>query len=315
MARKITVSPLECRSHASRLVEPTTEQILAYLRRGSRRAGVPGGRRAARARPLRALERGDGALRGAVPSRHQRRAVGNRERRVAELAARASPRMLIGEQAPVTELWEAGGRRFSRPREDRPGAARVRLDGAARAGRHGAPGGDLRRPPDPRPGLRQGARGDKKKSFPSSTKQNKKRKNRETKRGGGKERDPLCPWRGSRDEGREVVVGRRRAPCRPARAARRDVHGCPAGSAGAGEAAAAASRARHRACSPISMRARPGGELAEGRSGSRGTTSGCRMGTAPRGAPVPSLERREAAVPRRATSSQEHRARRDSSAQ
>ena len=39
----------------------------------------------------------------------------------AELAAKTTPRMLIGESAAVSELWEAGRRRFSRPREDRPG--------------------------------------------------------------------------------------------------------------------------------------------------------------------------------------------------
>ena len=36
-------------------------------------------------------------------------------------AARAAPRMLIGESRAVTELWEAARDRLPRPREDRPG--------------------------------------------------------------------------------------------------------------------------------------------------------------------------------------------------
>lgn len=39
----------------------------------------------------------------------------------AEAGARAGPRMLIGEERAVTELWEGGRRRFPRPRADRPG--------------------------------------------------------------------------------------------------------------------------------------------------------------------------------------------------
>lgn len=39
----------------------------------------------------------------------------------AEAAARSRARMLIGEQGAVTDLWEAGRRQFSAPREDRPG--------------------------------------------------------------------------------------------------------------------------------------------------------------------------------------------------
>ena len=35
--------------------------------------------------------------------------------------ARASPRMLIGESAAVSELWEGARARLPRPREDRPG--------------------------------------------------------------------------------------------------------------------------------------------------------------------------------------------------
>jgi len=103
-----------------RLVEPTTEQILAYC------AGDPVERvfledvaRRGHGR-FAALERDDGSLQAlchlgtnVVPS-------GDGSGSFAELAARVAPRMLIGEEGAVTELWEAGRRRFRRPREDRP---------------------------------------------------------------------------------------------------------------------------------------------------------------------------------------------------
>ncbi len=101
------------------LVEPSTEQILAYcaddpvervfLEDVARRES---GRFAA-------LENGDRALHAlchlgtnVVPS-------GSGCEVFAEVAARVSPRMLIGEQAAVTELWNAARRRLPRPREDR----------------------------------------------------------------------------------------------------------------------------------------------------------------------------------------------------
>src|SRR6476619_1333632 len=104
-----------------RLVEPSTRQILAYcgddpvervfLEDVARRAS---GRFAA-------LENGDGALHAlchlgtnVVPS-------GTGCGAFAEVAARVSPRMLIGEQEAVTELWEAVRRRMPRAREDRLG--------------------------------------------------------------------------------------------------------------------------------------------------------------------------------------------------
>ncbi len=103
------------------LVEPSTAQILAYcaddpvervfLEDVARRES---GRFAA-------LENGDGALRAlchlgtnVVPSG---RGCGAFE----EVAARVSPRMLIGEQEAVTELWESVRRRMPRAREDRLG--------------------------------------------------------------------------------------------------------------------------------------------------------------------------------------------------
>jgi uncharacterized protein len=104
-----------------RLVEPSTTQILAYcaddpvervfLEDVARRES---GRFAA-------LENGDGALHAlchlgtnVVPS-------GSGCGAFAEVAARVSPRMLIGEQEAVSELWEAARRRLPRPREDRVG--------------------------------------------------------------------------------------------------------------------------------------------------------------------------------------------------
>ncbi len=104
-----------------RLVEPSTRQILAYcgdapvervfLEDVARRES---GRFAA-------LENGDGALHAlchlgtnVVPS-------GSGCGAFAEVAARVSPRMLIGEQGAVTELWDAARRRLPRAREDRLG--------------------------------------------------------------------------------------------------------------------------------------------------------------------------------------------------
>jgi len=103
----------------ARLVEPSIEQVLDYCgeepiervfledvaRRGSGRfAG---------------LERDDGTLRAlchlgtnVVPS-------GEGCAGFAELASRAAPRMLIGEQGAVTQLWDAGGKRLGRARADR----------------------------------------------------------------------------------------------------------------------------------------------------------------------------------------------------
>ena len=101
------------------LVEPSTRQILAYcaddpvervfLEDVARRGG---GR-------FLALENDDGALHAlchlgtnVVPS-------GSGCGAFAEVAARVSPRMLIGEQGAVTELWDAARRRLPRAREDR----------------------------------------------------------------------------------------------------------------------------------------------------------------------------------------------------
>jgi GNAT superfamily N-acetyltransferase len=104
------------------LVEPSREQILAYCaadpvervfledvarRESGRFAGLE-----------RAEEGGLGALchlgTNVVPS-------GAGCAAFAEVTARVSPRMLIGEQEAVTELWEASRRRLAKPREDRLG--------------------------------------------------------------------------------------------------------------------------------------------------------------------------------------------------
>ena len=103
----------------ARLVEPSTEQVLAYCaeepiervfledvaRRGNGRFA--------------ALERPDGTLRAlchlgtnVVPS-------GDGCGGFAELASKTGPRMLIGEQGAVSQLWEAGARKLGRPRADR----------------------------------------------------------------------------------------------------------------------------------------------------------------------------------------------------
>lgn len=103
-----------------RLVEPTTEQVLAFCaldpiervfledvaRRGHGRfAGVLEGDR------LAALCHLGGNV---VPS-------GSGCEAFAPLAERAGARMLIGEQHAVSELWEAARARLPAPRDDRPG--------------------------------------------------------------------------------------------------------------------------------------------------------------------------------------------------
>ena len=101
------------------LVEPSAEQVLAYCAEDSvERVFLEDVARRG-AGHFAALEREDGTL-GAlchlgtnvVPS-------GEGCEGFAELAARAAPRMLIGERRAVTELWEASRRRLGRPREDR----------------------------------------------------------------------------------------------------------------------------------------------------------------------------------------------------
>jgi uncharacterized protein len=103
-----------------RLMEPAKEQILGYCAQDPvERVFLEDVARRGHGR-FAALERDDGTLQAlchlgtnVVPSGHGSGAF-------VDLAARVSPRMLIGEEGAVTELWEAGRRRFGRPREDRP---------------------------------------------------------------------------------------------------------------------------------------------------------------------------------------------------
>jgi ribosomal protein S18 acetylase RimI-like enzyme len=50
--------------------------------------------------------------------------------RLARVAARGSPRMLVGEERAVTELWEAARRKLGVPLDDRPGQPVFVLDSA-----------------------------------------------------------------------------------------------------------------------------------------------------------------------------------------
>ena len=119
------------------VIEPTTEQILAFCaddpvervfledvaRRGHARfVGIAGD---------------DGALTAlchlgtnVVPS-------GRGCGAFAEQAAKVGPRMLIGESGAVTDLWDAGRRRFPRPREDRPGQPVYLIEDAPEPGGSG----------------------------------------------------------------------------------------------------------------------------------------------------------------------------------
>jgi GNAT superfamily N-acetyltransferase len=104
-----------------RLLEPSTDQILAYCAEDPvERVFLEDVARRQNGRFV-GLERSDGALQAlchlgtnVVPS-------GKGSSAFVDLAAQARPRMLIGEQGAVTELWEEGRRRLGRPREDRIG--------------------------------------------------------------------------------------------------------------------------------------------------------------------------------------------------
>ena len=146
----------------ARLVEPSTEQILAYcaddpvervfLEDVARRES---GRFAA-------LENGEGGSHAlchlgtnVVPS-------GSGCSAFAEVAARVAPRMLIGEQAAVTELWDAARRRL--PRLGRTGSVSPSTSRTTppEPGDSGPPRGDAGGPRLPRarvcPGALRGAR-------------------------------------------------------------------------------------------------------------------------------------------------------------
>ena len=103
------------------LVEPSTDQILAYCSEGPvERVFLEDVARRGSGR-FAGLERLDGGLQAlchlgtnVVPS-------GEGCGAFAELAGRAVPRMLIGEEEAVTELWDAARKRLGKPREDRLG--------------------------------------------------------------------------------------------------------------------------------------------------------------------------------------------------
>jgi uncharacterized protein len=102
-----------------RLVEPTIDQILAYCAEGPvERVFLEDVARRGNGR-FAALEQLDGRLQAlchlgtnVVPS-------GRGCGAFAKVAERAAPRMLIGEQGAVTDLWEAARRKLGKPREDR----------------------------------------------------------------------------------------------------------------------------------------------------------------------------------------------------
>ena len=104
----------------ARLVEPSTEQILAYCAEGPvERVFLEDVARRGNGRFV-GLE-GDAGLvalchlgTNVVPS-------GRGCGAFADVAARAAPRMLIGEQEAVSDLWDEARRRLGRPREDRLG--------------------------------------------------------------------------------------------------------------------------------------------------------------------------------------------------
>lgn len=102
------------------LVEPRRDQILAYCAlHPTERVFLEDVARRGHGR-FAGIEGADGALRGlchlgtnVVPS-------GEGCAAFAGLAVKAEPRMLIGEERAVSELWEAARRRFGAPRDDRP---------------------------------------------------------------------------------------------------------------------------------------------------------------------------------------------------
>ena len=142
-----------------RLIEPSTEQILAYCDEDPvERVFLEDVARRGHGR-FAALEREDGMLQAlchlgtnVVPS-------GRRSGAFADLAARVSPRMLIGEEAAVTELWETGRKRFGRPREDRPSQPVYVSTAPPKPGGDGTARRDESRPRRARPRLCARARG------------------------------------------------------------------------------------------------------------------------------------------------------------
>ena len=145
----------------AKLIEPTKEEILRFCAEAPGRAGVPGGCRASRERQVYRTPRG---RRGPAALCHLGTNIvpsGEGCAAFAGVAAKIGPRMLIGEERAVSELWEAGRRRFGGP------ARTGRISPSTRCGSHPsrsvrASSGDARRsrlsPPRLRGGARRGAR-------------------------------------------------------------------------------------------------------------------------------------------------------------
>ena len=133
------------------------------LRRGSRRARLPRGRRPAAARPFQRL-RGERAADRALPRGRECRPLRSEDcSRFAQAASRGRARMIIGDERAVDELWDELAGLMPTPRDDRPGqpvyaisepppsgdsglrpATDQRLQAAAAGVRRGARGGDRR---------------------------------------------------------------------------------------------------------------------------------------------------------------------------
>ncbi|HET6683199.1 MAG TPA: GNAT family N-acetyltransferase [Gaiella sp.] len=103
----------------ARVIEPSTDQILVYCGESPiERVFLEDVARRGQGR-FAAVEKDDGTLRAlchlgtnVVPS-------GTGCAAFLDEASRAAPRMLIGEQGAVSELWESGRRKLGRAREDR----------------------------------------------------------------------------------------------------------------------------------------------------------------------------------------------------
>ena len=106
----------------SRLIEPSTDQILRFCAESTRRARAtsrtsPGGARALRG----GRRAGCGDLRALCHLGSNLVPSGTGCDAFASLAAKSGARMIIGEAGAVSELWDAARRKLPQPRLDRPG--------------------------------------------------------------------------------------------------------------------------------------------------------------------------------------------------
>ena len=115
------------------------------LRRGSGRARLPRGRRPSGSRPVRRPSRTRiGSRRSATSGRTS--SPPGAGRRDSPRSADSEPRMIVGEEEAVSELWEALRKRLPTPLDDRPGQPVYVLDEPPAAGESGLRAGDARRP-------------------------------------------------------------------------------------------------------------------------------------------------------------------------